>query len=95
MTLYNWICLLGVPSAVGAVWAYIYNLGKQTKAVKAGLQALLRAKMVSENEAWKKADAVPLHVKESFDQVYCCYHALGKNGVMDGIHEEFMKKGVY
>ncbi len=52
MTVYQWLCLLGVPALIAAIFKYLHSLVKKnaldTAAVKAGLQALLRSQMISD-----------------------------------------------
>ena len=52
MTIYQWLCLLGAPALIAAVFKYLHSLVKKnatdTAAVKAGLQALLRAQMIND-----------------------------------------------
>lgn len=43
------------------------------------------------DEYYTKKGYAPLAVKNDFEFIYMGYHNLGKNGVMDGIHERFMK----
>ena len=44
MTLYQWLCVLGLPSlctVLGVIW-------KRTAAMQRGMQALLRAQMIND-----------------------------------------------
>lgn len=59
------------------------------EALEKGVQALLRDRLISLYEASKHSDGVPIYVKQNFENMYEQYHALGANGVMDSIHEEF------
>lgn len=95
MTIYNWLCLFGVPGMVTAVSAYLINKIKKQKqeieALKLGMQALLRAQMVNEYQRWRsEKSGVPLYVKDNFENVWKQYEALGKNGVMTDIHNRFV-----
>ncbi len=57
MTIYQWLCLLGAPALIAAVFKYLHSLVKKnatdTAAVKAGLQALLRAQMINDYNKWE------------------------------------------
>ena len=59
MTVYQWLCLLGVPALIAAIFKYLHSLVKKnaldTAAVKAGLQALLRSQMISDYNKWRNA----------------------------------------
>ena len=52
MTVYQWLCLLGIPALIAAAFKYLYSQIKHnsedSKALKAGIQALLRAQMISD-----------------------------------------------
>lgn len=58
MTVYQWLCLLGVPALIAAIFKYLHSLVKKnaldTAAVKAGLQALLRSQMISDYNKWEE-----------------------------------------
>ena len=50
MTIYQVLCLIGVPALILAVFKYLWSQIKHntedSKALKAGIQALLRAQMI-------------------------------------------------
>ena len=52
MTVYQWLCLIGVPALIAGVFKYLHGLIKRnmedSKALKAGIQALLRSQMISD-----------------------------------------------
>lgn len=94
MTIYNWLCLVGVPTIVSAIGGYMIarfrQIKKEQDAIKLGLQALLRADMIRDYNKWSEKGYAPIYAKENFENVWVQYHSLGSNGVMDGIHTEFM-----
>lgn len=95
MTVYNWLCLLGIPSAILAIIGYLKAqmkklITKQT-AMELGLQAMLRAELVRIYNYWYPKGEAPLYVKENFENCFLQYEALGANGVMTGLHDNFMK----
>lgn len=88
------ISVLGIPSLFIAGYKYLYRHIKEndekTEATQLGVQALLRAQMISEyNKALDKGYAA-IYAKENFENVWQKYHTLGANGVMDDIHEKYM-----
>ena len=97
MTTYQWLCILGIPtlSALvdGALIALFKLVFAQIKAVKLGVKALLRAEMIAAyNEYHEKLKYAPLYAKQNFQNCWEQYHAIkGPNGVMDDIHEKFMR----
>lgn len=94
MDTYQWLCLLGLPSMFAGLFLFVKNqLGrarKETSCIKSGVQALLRAEMISAWNKYKEKGYAPLYAKESFENLWKQYHALGANGVMDSIHKEFL-----
>lgn len=88
------VSVLGIPSLVLMGYKYLYRHikenDKKTDATQKGVQALLRAQMISEyNKALDKGFS-PIYAKQNFENVWQNYHALGVNGVMDDIHEKYM-----
>ena len=55
-----------------------------------GVQALLRAQMISEYNKWTERGYAPIYARQNFENCWTHYHALGANGVMDDIHNKFM-----
>ncbi len=95
MTIVDILKLFGVPTALfGALMAYCVSKFKiystEQKAIKSGMQAMLRSDLINMYNKYKDIKKVPLYVKDNFENVWQNYHNLGANGVMDGIHEEFM-----
>lgn len=99
MTTYQWLCLLGVPSLlIAALLAMIRHLAAQiqhdradTAATKLGVQALLRAQMISDYNKWSDRGYAPIYARQNFENCWWHYHTLGANGVMDDIHEKFLQ----
>lgn len=87
MDLYQILTLLGVPSLVGTVFAYFV---KQNRAMKLGLQALLRAQLIQDYNLYKEKGYAPIYARENFENCWVQYEALGKNGVMKDIHDKFL-----
>ena len=68
------------------------EIAKQDEVLKRGVQALLRHNLYELYDDWfTKKGYAPLDVKNDFEFIYMGYHNLGKNGVMDGLHERFMQ----
>lgn len=94
MTIYQILCLIGVPTLIGFIFRYLYSLIKKnsedTKAVKLGIQALLRSQMISDFNKYSRMGYAPIYARENFENCWSQYHSLGANGVMDDIHEKFL-----
>lgn len=59
-------------------------------AIKAGLQALLRAQMVNDYNHYVDKGFAPIYARETFESCYKEYKGLGGNGVMTDLHAKFM-----
>lgn len=88
MTLYQWLCLFSVPSILIAVFKILFS---QIKAIKKGLQALLRAQLIEDYNKWSDKGYAPIYARQNFENCWFQYHALGANGVMDDIHAKFLE----
>lgn len=88
MNLYQWLCLFSVPTLLLAVFKLLFS---QIKAVKLGLQALLRAQLIDDWNKWSEKGYAPIYARENFENCWRQYHSLGANGVMDDIHERFFE----
>lgn len=90
--------MIGVPSLGSMViWLWKSNKEAQKKrnedysVLKKGLQAVLRAQMISEYNKWhEKEKYAPIWAKENFENAWIQYESLGENGVMSEIHNNFM-----
>lgn len=88
MTVYQWLCLLGVPALVAALAKFFVN---QIKGVKMGVQALLRAQMIADYNKYNDLGYAPIYARENFENCWQQYHNLGANGVMDDLHMKFLQ----
>ena len=88
MPWYQWISLLGIPALAGAAVKYVLV---QIKGIRNGVQALLRAQMIDDYNRYAEKGYAPIYARENFENCWKQYHALGANGVMDDLHEKFLK----
>lgn len=95
MTTYQALCLLGIPAMVLGGFKYLHSLIKKNaadnKAVKKGIQALLRSELIADYNKWSERKYAPIYARDNFDNCWEQYHALGENGVMDDLHEKFLE----
>ena len=83
----NWGWLLSFVTVLGGLTAYII---RRMIALEKGIQALLRAQMIADWNHYSEKGFAPLYAKENFENCWKQYEALGKNGVMSGVHHDFM-----
>ncbi len=98
MELYQILTIIGIPSLITLfVQWLITTFSKKNKThrleieyLKLGIQALLRDRLLESYKACKKRGWISIQDKENFNNMYCQYHSLGQNGVMDGVYKEVM-----
>lgn len=80
-----------VGVVVTAVIAH-FKLGKQKhKAVENGVQSLLRAEIIRQNEKWVERGYCPVYAKDAVRREYEAYHALGGNGVITDLYNDILE----
>lgn len=88
MNIYQWLCLFSVPTLIFAIIKYITH---QINSVRKGVQALLRAQMISDYNKYFELGYAPIYARENFENCWKYYHKMGMNGVMDDIHVRFLQ----
>lgn len=95
MTIYQMLCLIGVPGMIAGIFAYFRSewkkMRKESDAQKKGLQALLRAQMINDYNKWEDREYAPIYARDNFENCWEQYHNLGVNGVMDNLHVMFLQ----
>ena len=91
MNFYQWLCILGVPSLSAMLIGMIVGQFKAVRALKRGVQALLRAQMINDYNKWSERAYAPLYARQNFENLWVQYEALGENGVMEDLHTKFLK----
>lgn len=89
------VTLLFGTGVLGTIFQYVRRRIKanerKTDAVCLGVQALLRDRLYQAYNYHRERGHAPIPAKENFENMWTQYHNLGANGVMDGVHEAFMK----
>lgn len=83
----SWLIPFLLGSAVSAAVLWITGF----KALRDGLQCLLRAEIVRQHEKWTRAEFCPIYAKEALTREYKAYHALKGNDVATGLYQEIME----
>lgn len=95
MTIYQILCLIGIPSIFTAIVACLMGkvVGgfKRMEALERGVQAILRDRLYQSYHHFHEQGYAPMYARENFENMYQQYHTLGKNGVMDDVHEKFFE----
>lgn len=86
--------MVGVPSLgviIGWLAKTIKSEKEEQKALKKGVQAMLRSQMINDYNKWyENKGYAPIWAKDNFQNVWVQYESLGENGVMNDIHNKFM-----
>ena len=64
---------------------------KKNQAIERGVQALLRDKLIENFRKYKIEGEITLLDKENMDHMFEEYFNLGGNGMMQEVHEEYLK----
>ena len=79
-----------VPFLMGALVSGMALWFGGMKALREGVQCLLRAEIIRQNEKWVKSGYCPVYAKQALSRAYKSYHALNGNDVSPGLYEETM-----
>ncbi len=63
----------------------------QFKALKLGMQAILRDRIIEQYNKWTEKDFIPIYALENVEAMYLEYHALGGNGTITKLYEELQE----
>ena len=77
----------GVPALLLGL---IITTWVQTRAVKRGVQALLRDRLLQGYKYYRSQGWADENDRANLENVYVQYHALGANGVMDDLRQRFL-----
>ena len=91
MSTYQWLCLLGIPGLIATILGYIGVQYKQIRAIKLGLQALLRDRLLQAYEFYGHRGYADYDEKQNIQNIYKQYEALGPNGIMEQKHKDFIR----
>ncbi len=66
------------------------DLEKQNKAIMAGVQAILRDRLLQAYRHYDTKGWADYDDRMNIENIWTQYHALGANGIMDGYREKFL-----
>ena len=90
MSVYQWLCLFGIPSIFAGLIAFVKLQIATNKAIKLGLQAILRDRLLQAYEFYAKRGYADYDEKSNVRNLYDQYEVLGPNGIMEVKHQEFI-----
>ena len=80
-----------IPFICGSTLTFVITLIAKNKALKNGLQCLLRAEIIRSYDKYSEKGEIPIYAKEALEKEYKAYHKLGGNDVATGLYNELMK----
>lgn len=80
-----------IPFLCGSLVTFCGTLFIRFKAIKAGMQCLLRAEIIRQYEKWTAKGFCPIYAKEALAKEYKAYHSLGGDDVATGMYNELME----
>lgn len=80
-----------VPFVCGGAVTFAGTMFIKLKAIKYGLQCLLRAEIIRSYDKYKERGYCPLYAKEALTRAYKAYHALGGNDVATELYNDTME----
>lgn len=87
MDAWEFIKAAGVPALLMGL---IITTWIQTRAVKRGVQALLRDRLLQGYKYYRRQGWADEDDRTNLENVYQQYHSLGANGVMDNLRQRFL-----
>ena len=89
MTVYQWMCVLGIPGMLAGLVSFIKVQMNQNRAMKLAVQAILRDRLLQCFQYCRRQGYATSDDRQNFENMYIQYHALGGNGVMDDVRQKF------
>jgi len=82
----NW----AIPALAGSIVTYVITFFAKNKAVKNGLQCLLRAEIIRSFDKYTDRGFIPIYAKEALEKEYKSYHKLGGNDVATDLYKQLI-----
>lgn len=86
----NWWDLVKAAGIPAILLGVIITTWAQIRAVKTGVQALLRDRLIQGYKFYRAQGWADEDDRSNMENVYQQYHALGANGVMDNLRSKFL-----
>ncbi len=79
------------PAFMGSFLTYIGTLIAKNRALKSGLQCLLRAEIIRSFDKYTQKGEIPIYAREALVKEYKAYHKLGGNDVATDLYHKTLK----
>ena len=89
MTIYNWMCVLGIPGLFAGLIGFVRLQVKANKAMRLAVQAMLRDRLLQGYKHYLEKGWADLDDRSNMENVYTQYKALKGNGDMRDLRRTF------
>ena len=89
MTVYQWMCVLGIPGMLAGLVGFIKVQMNQNRAMKLAVQAILRDRLLQGYKHYLEKGWADYDDRANLENVWRQYHALGGNGDMNDLRNTF------
>ena len=89
MTVYQWVCVLGIPGMLAGMVTFIRLQINQNKAMKQAVKAMLQDRLLQGYKHYLEKGWADLEDRKNLENVWIQYHALGGNGDMNDLRHTF------
>ena len=89
MSVYQWLCVLGIPGMLAGLAGFVVLQVKQNRAIKLAVQAMLRDRLLQGYKHYLEKGWADLDDRGNLENVWKQYHALGGNGDMNDLRNTF------
>ena len=89
MTIYQWMCVLGIPSLLAGLVTFIRLQVHQNRAMKQAVKAMLQDRLLQGYKHYLEKGWADLDDRGNLENVWKQYHALGGNGDMNDLRNTF------
>jgi len=79
-----------VISAFAYIFAKIKGIRKEEDAIRKGLKALLRDRVIQIYNYYSSKNCIPIYARENVESLHSEYKALGGNGTIEGLVNRLM-----
>ena len=107
MSVYQWLCVLGVPSLIALLFGLLIKkpiekriekqeekqeeTKRQNEALMLGVQAILRDRLLQGYRHYIAQGWAAYDDRQNMENMYKNYETLGPNSVMDQLHSKFVQ----
>ena len=89
MSLYQWLCVLGIPGMFVTMVAGLMSIIRQIKVMKQAMKASLRDRLVQGYKHGIRQGFADMDDRKNMENIYRQYHVLGGNGDIRDLRKTF------